>query len=110
VKYALLNQIRSNQLTQRYPSAIRRATFIDFRCGPPVGNGAGSATWRVLADVRYGAHFGLVSDIARLPRRAINGLMHRSKQRPSLDHLVGKRERHAFKSTRQEKYVQMTPK
>jgi hypothetical protein len=26
-----------------------------------------------LTDVRYGAHFGLKSDIARLPRRAISG-------------------------------------
>jgi hypothetical protein len=31
-------------------------------------------------DVRYSAHFGLNSDIRRLPRRAKLRLMHRSKQ------------------------------
>jgi hypothetical protein len=37
--------------------------------------------WSALrAHVRYGAHFGLISDIARLPRRAKLRLMHRSKQ------------------------------
>jgi hypothetical protein len=39
----------------------------------------GSGHWSV--DVRYGAHYGLMSDIARGPSWAITGLMRCSKQR-----------------------------
>jgi hypothetical protein len=44
-----------------------------------------------LADVRYSAHFGLNSDIARLPKRASCGLHAAQQKAPLLNHLIGDR-------------------
>jgi hypothetical protein len=41
-----------------------------------------------LAVVRFSAHSGLKSDIARGPKSATFGLVHRSKQVKSFDHFL----------------------
>jgi hypothetical protein len=77
---------------------------VDPREAPAVFHDAAGATLidrvlgvnpiepETLANVRFGAHNGLKSDIAACLKRAISGLMHRSKG--LFDDLVGQREQH----------------